>query len=38
MTPMVLSSNRKIHEIGMAIFFAGFIYTIIKYHIFVAEY
>jgi len=38
MTPMVISTNKKIHEIGMGIFFAGFIYTIIKYHIFVAEY
>ena len=38
MTPMVFSTNKKIHEIGMGIFFTGFIYTIIKYHIFVAEY
>ena len=38
MAPMVISNNKKIHEIGMGIFFAGFIYTIIKYHIFVAEY
>jgi len=38
MAPMVISTNKKIHEIGMGIFFAGFIYTIIKYHIFVAEY
>ncbi len=38
MAPMVISKNKKIHEIGMGIFFAGFIYTIIKYHIFVAEY
>ena len=38
MAPMVISKNIKIHEIGMGIFFAGFIYTIIKYHIFVAEY
>ena len=38
MTPMVFSINKKIHEIGMGIFFVGFIYTIIKYHIFVAEY
>ena len=36
MTPMVISDNRKVHEIGMGIFFAGFIYTIIKYHIFMA--
>lgn len=35
MAPMVFSSNRKIHEIGMGIFFIGFIYTIIKYHIFI---
>ena len=34
MTPMVISSNQKVHEIGMSIFFIGFIYTIIKYHIF----
>jgi hypothetical protein len=34
MTPMVISDNKKIHEIGMGIFFVGFIYTIIKYHIF----
>ena len=38
MAPMVISKNKKIHEIGMGIFFVGFIYTIIKYHIFVAEY
>jgi len=38
MLPMVLSANKRIHEWGMGIFFAGFIYTIIKYHIFVAEY
>ena len=36
MTPMVISDNKKIHEIGMGIFFVGFIYTIIKYHIFMA--
>ena len=34
MAPMVISSNQKVHEIGMSIFFIGFIYTIIKYHIF----
>ena len=37
MAPMVLSSNKKIHEIGMGIFFVGFIYTIAKYHIFIQE-
>ena len=36
MTPMVISDNRKVHEIGMGIFFVGFIYTIVKYHIFMA--
>jgi hypothetical protein len=36
MTPMVISNNKKVHEIGMGIFFVGFIYTIIKYHIFMA--
>ena len=35
MTPMVISNNKKIHEIGMGIFFAGFVYTIVKYHIFI---
>ena len=34
MTPMVFSNNKRLHEIGMAIFFIGFIYTVIKYHIF----
>ena len=34
MTPMVFSSNKRIHEIGMGIFLAGFIYTILKYHIY----
>ena len=34
MTPMVFSNNKRLHEIGMTIFFLGFIYTIIKYHIF----
>ena len=38
MTPMIFSSSKKLHEVGMGIFFIGFIYTIIKYHIFVAEY
>ena len=38
MIQMVVSRNKKLHEIGMGIFFVGFIYTIIKYHIFVAEY
>ena len=38
MIPMVVSRNKKLHEIGMGIFFVGFIYTIVKYHIFVAEY
>ena len=33
MLPMVISANRRLHEIGMGIFFAGFIYTIVKYHI-----
>ena len=36
MTLMVISDNRKVHEIGMGIFFVGFIYTIVKYHIFMA--
>jgi len=36
MAPMVLSSNKRIHEIGMGIFFVGFIYTILKYHIYPA--
>ena len=35
MAPMVISNNKKVHEIGMGIFFVGFIYTIVKYHIFV---
>ena len=34
MTPMVFSSNKRVHEIGMGIFLAGFIYTILKYHIY----
>ena len=34
MTPMVFSTNKRLHEIGMGIFFIGFIYTVIKYHIF----
>ena len=34
MTPMVWSSNKRLHEVGMTIFFIGFIYTIIKYHIY----
>ena len=38
MLPMVFSMNKKIHEIGMGIFFAGFIYTIVKYHIYAVEY
>mgnify|MGYP000509862073 FL=1 len=34
MAPMVFSNNKRIHEIGMGIFLAGFIYTILKYHIY----
>ena len=34
MAPMVFSSNKRIHEIGMGIFLIGFIYTILKYHIY----
>jgi len=34
MTPMIFSINKRLHEIGMTIFFLGFIYTIIKYHIY----
>ena len=34
MTPMIFSNNKRFHEIGMTIFFLGFIYTIIKYHIY----
>ena len=35
MAPMVISNNKRVHEIGMGVFFVGFIYTIVKYHIFV---
>ena len=35
MAPMVLSDNKRMHEIGMGFFFIGFIYTIIKYHVFI---
>ena len=35
MAPMVISDNKTVHEIGMGVFFVGFIYTIIKYHIFI---
>ena len=38
MAPMVLSNNKRLHEIGMGIFLMGFVYTIVKYHIFVVEY
>ena len=38
MLPMVFSMNKKLHEIGMGIFFVGFIYTIVKYHIYAVEY
>jgi len=34
MLPMVFSSNKRVHEIGMGIFFVGFIYTILKYHVY----
>ena len=33
MIPMVFIGNKRLHEIGMTIFFLGFIYTIVKYHI-----
>ena len=35
MAPMVISTNKRIHEIGMGIFLIGFIYTVAKYHIFI---
>ena len=34
MLPMVLSNNKRLHEIGMGIFLIGFIYTIVKYNIY----
>ncbi len=34
MFPMIIFSNKRLHEIGMTIFFVGFIYTIIKYHLY----
>ena len=34
MIPMVFIGNKRLHEIGMTIFFLGFIYTVIKYHIY----
>ena len=37
MAPMVFYANKRIHEIGMSIFFLGFVYTIIKYHIFAIQ-
>ena len=32
MAPMIISENKRVHEIGMGIFLAGFIYTIVKNH------
>ena len=34
MIPMVFIGNKRLHEIGMTIFFLGFIYTIVKYHLY----
>ena len=34
MFPMIIFSNKRLHEIGMTIFFLGFIYTIVKYHLY----
>ena len=34
MAPMVFSSNKRVHEVGMGIFLLGFIYTILKYHVY----
>ena len=34
MIPMVFIGNKRLHEIGMTIFFIGFIYTKIKYHLY----
>jgi len=34
MAPMVFSSNTRVHEIGMGIFLAGLVFTILKYHIY----
>ena len=35
MLPMVFLSNKLVHKIGMSVFFVGFLYTIVKYHVFV---
>ena len=34
MIPMVFIGNKRLHEIRMTIFFLGFIYTIVKYHLY----
>ena len=34
MAPMVVSSNKRVHEVGMGIFLLRFIYTILKYHVY----
>ena len=34
MAPIVFSKNKRLHEISMGIFAAGFTYTIFKYHIY----
>jgi hypothetical protein len=34
MAPMVISKNKRVHEIGMGIFLVGFIYTILKYRVY----
>ena len=34
MTPLFFSKNEKIHQSVISIFFIGFIYTVLKYHIY----
>jgi hypothetical protein len=34
MAPMIFSKNHRLHEGAMIIFFVGFIYTILKYHLY----
>jgi len=37
MLPLIFYNHRRLHEIGMSIFFAGFVYTILKYHVFAIQ-
>ncbi|HCP45302.1 MAG TPA: hypothetical protein DIU15_04640 [Deltaproteobacteria bacterium] len=35
LTPLLFSKNERLHQVVMSLFFAGFVYTLAKYHLYV---